>query len=77
MPKVYVRCPDCHGYSADPLWGDDCKLCGNVGNLSEEDLTSKLGKDEASELLDYYHRRGNFADIKASPVNHTMKGYDA
>lgn len=77
MKKTYVRCPDCYGYSADPLWGDDCDLCNNVGNLSEDDLISKLGEEEAMELLDLYHRRGRFADIKEPPLSHIMKGYDA
>ncbi len=64
MTKTYVRCPDCHGYSADPLWGDDCKLCENVGNISEDELIKRLGEDEASEILDWYHRRGKFAGCK-------------
>ena len=61
---------------ADPGWGEDCRLCNNVGNLSEEDLILKLGEEEASEVLDYYHRRGTFSDIPVL-INHIVNGYDA
>lgn len=76
-PRVYVRCPDCHGYSADPYSGEDCQLCHNVGNVSEEYLIERLGKEEADELLDFYHRRGKFKDVKAPRISHIFKGYDA
>jgi hypothetical protein len=74
---VYVRCPDCHGYSADPLWGDDCQLCHNAGSISEEQLIIELGEEEAGELLDFFYRRGAFKDIKPPLISHIMKGFEA
>lgn len=74
---VYVRCPDCHGYSADPLWGDDCQLCDNAGSLSEDRLKEKLGEAESGEILDLYYRRGEFEGIKPPPISPFVKGFDA
>jgi|GEM_PF-4208452 len=83
--EVYIRCPDCEGdgdlTNLDPVSGNvsivGCDLCDGVGNLSESRLREKLSKAEADELMDFFHRRGQFKDIPQPVVPRFVKGFDA